>query len=1017
MEILNDINFNDILEFWKSFYPVEVNMDEMIHNVEIATGKKLPQIQREYFNNPIQNNKYFKNYKNWLTEKGNYFYIKKCKWFGLYAPIFHLYYKYLQENINASEIITLKDNFTKDVILQICEECNDLSYRTMVLETNIAKNDNILKGKTSIDKGIYFSEVLLTNKEYLQNLYSIYPELIRSLELLIKNKIDFIIQTILNTEKNIKRINESFGPTGALIKVALGKGDTHNGGKSVCKLIFNNNIVIYKPRKMEMENVFYNLIKWLNRQKIADYVDLKACTCINSGDSGWMEYIKYKECENINQIKRFYVRIGELLCLLYVLNGKDMHYENIIAEREYPVIIDLETLLHSEISIPDLKPKMLKTCLNKVIANSVNSIALLPTYIVGKNREDTIDIGGVGFAKPQKAPFKNLFIKNLGTDEVGLIYKYATIYPGQNNPSIKYGSIDTKMYDLQIQAGFSILYKWIMSHQHLFRKKVQEEVAGKKVRHLLKPTNSYSRLLNISYHPDLLHNSIDRYAFLALIRYQQGNIRKQDIHSLREEVHCLYNGDIPYFTTLVDRKELLTSRSNIQEFFESIILEQVEKKIQSLSQEDLDRQLALIEASYRYSDRSKNATPTIFQNNKGIENNVSVRNEYISNIEKIGDLIALKGIYGVSTNNKCAVSWLGVNNINAEVDMIGPVGNDLYDGNAGIALFIAHLFALTNNQKFKNIAYQAIEPLLETLDNFDEFNGEFNIGAFIGGYGWIYAIEKIAIIFHDFSLEYLVKTKAKELACYMKKSICNSDVISGFAGIIGIITFLFEQGIIAQKDFYELIEFLVKKINAAVKIDKATKGYYWGDGYSSYAHGNAGICSQLIKIKKYLKSTKVTNIIQHALNFERGLYDMEKGIWPRRKDSNESQYTWCNGTAGILLSRLEMKKNGYKDDFIDKEIIYLIHECKTKSMKRDMCLCHGDIGNLAILKYAADILGDRILAMECIATGRFFIEHSLNFNRLKQEELWGMMTGLSGVGLGLISLIDNNYAADILSLK
>src|SRR3712207_8377597 len=43
---------------------------------------------------------------------------------------------------------------------------------------------------------------------------------------------------------------------------------------------------------------------------------------------------------------RYYERAGMLLCLFYVLEGTDCHYENIIASGEYPVLIDTETLMH-----------------------------------------------------------------------------------------------------------------------------------------------------------------------------------------------------------------------------------------------------------------------------------------------------------------------------------------------------------------------------------------------------------------------------------------------------------------------------------------------------------------------------------------------------------------------------------------------------------------------------------------------------------------------------------------------
>ena len=51
-------------------------------------------------------------------------------------------------------------------------------------------------------------------------------------------------------------------------------------------------------------------------------------------------------CASEEEIRRYYRRTGHLLCLVYALNGSDFHYENLIADGEHPVPIDLETICH-----------------------------------------------------------------------------------------------------------------------------------------------------------------------------------------------------------------------------------------------------------------------------------------------------------------------------------------------------------------------------------------------------------------------------------------------------------------------------------------------------------------------------------------------------------------------------------------------------------------------------------------------------------------------------------------------
>lgn len=61
-------------------------------------------------------------------------------------------------------------------------------------------------------------------------------------------------------------------------------------------------------------------------------------------DYGWTEEVVRKECIDSEEVTNFYKRVGVLAATAYVLGIGDLHYENIIAHGEFPVIIDAETL-------------------------------------------------------------------------------------------------------------------------------------------------------------------------------------------------------------------------------------------------------------------------------------------------------------------------------------------------------------------------------------------------------------------------------------------------------------------------------------------------------------------------------------------------------------------------------------------------------------------------------------------------------------------------------------------------
>jgi lantibiotic modifying enzyme len=110
-------------------------------------------------------------------------------------------------------------------------------------------------------------------------------------------------------------------------------------------LIFENDILIYKPRKLDIESGYKDILDWLSLQKIPNFHSLKACKVYSIDCAGWMEYANRRDCDNEDDISIFYRKIGQILCLTYTLGSTDLHYDNIIPVKSDPILVDLETLL------------------------------------------------------------------------------------------------------------------------------------------------------------------------------------------------------------------------------------------------------------------------------------------------------------------------------------------------------------------------------------------------------------------------------------------------------------------------------------------------------------------------------------------------------------------------------------------------------------------------------------------------------------------------------------------------
>lgn len=71
---------------------------------------------------------------------------------------------------------------------------------------------------------------------------------------------------------------------------------------------------------------------------------------------------------------------------------------------------------------------------------------------------------------------------------------------------------------------------------------------------------------------------------------------------------------------------------------------------------------------------------------------------------------------------------------------------------------------------------------------------------------------------------------------------------------------------------------------------------------------------------------------------------------------------WCHGAGGIGLSRVLLIKEGYYDDKISEELNNAVSVLK-KHLCQNHCVCHGDLGNLEIIKIISETIKDNKLSI------------------------------------------------------
>ncbi|WP_162224288.1 type 2 lanthipeptide synthetase LanM [Halorussus salinus] len=164
-------------------------------------------------------------------------------------------------------------------------------------------------------------------------------------------------------------------------------GDRHEDGRAVLAVTFASGVrVAYKPRALDVEAAFYDLLDWLAER--TDLPTIERPAVLARDEYGWLEWVRADSCPDRAAVERYYRRAGALLGVLYALRFTDGHLENLVAAGEHPVVVDVETLAH-----PAFSDDRLPHDDTPALRESVLRTGLLP---VDRPDSDLADLSGFG---------------------------------------------------------------------------------------------------------------------------------------------------------------------------------------------------------------------------------------------------------------------------------------------------------------------------------------------------------------------------------------------------------------------------------------------------------------------------------------------------------------------------------------------------------------------------------------------------------------------------------------------
>ncbi|MDQ0796291.1 type 2 lantibiotic biosynthesis protein LanM [Streptomyces sp. B1I3] len=643
---------------------------------------------------------------------------------------------------------TVLDGFRQDVARHLAL----LAARTLVSELHGARTGGRLSGEGPRARFRDFLR-LTASRAGLTSLVTAYPVLARVLAQAAMNAADAFAEMLGRLAADQELLSSSAvlgggrGPGGsagpgphALTGVTAGTGDSHRGGRSVMLLRFTDGSrLVYKPRPLAAHRHFDTLIGWFNSH--TGTPDLRAPQVLDRGAYGWAEFVEDAPCRTTAETTLFYRRLGALLALLHVLDGTDLHHENLIACGPHPVLVDVETLFH-----PPLTPAPPADPATRALHASVHRVGLLPQLLVGDTT--VLDMSAVGGGRAASSPLETASWAAAGTDTMHLVRTAGRFTASANSPTLGGVRADPFGFTDALCDGFRAAYTAVSGSRDelLGPKGLLRLFADDEIRFVPRPTWTYATLLHESTHPDLMRDAGERQQVFALLRTDVlGTPALAGLED--EEIAELWQGDVPVFTGRPDATDVWSGNGRRMPGPAGPTgLARAEAKIRALDTVDRQDQERIIRTAMVSTSTELPHRPAGFARPR-TEATAPEPERLLSAARSVGDQLVSLAYHGGGRTN-----WIGLELLGERYWRLTPLAADLAGGYTGPALFLAQLASLTGAARYADAARAALAPvpgLLDALHRRGDDLGPVGSGAFSGLGGIAYALAEVGTLLDD----------------------------------------------------------------------------------------------------------------------------------------------------------------------------------------------------------------------------------------------------------------------------
>jgi type 2 lantibiotic biosynthesis protein LanM len=829
-----------------------------------------------------------------------------------------------------------------------------LAARTLVLELGRARRAEVLAGETPEERFADFVRQTGTPTG-LTDLLHRYPVLARLTAQAALHAIESVTELLDRFAADRAALTAFVGTDpGLLTEISGGTGDAHQRGRSVRELRFAGGArVIYKPRPLDLHAAFTGLVDWLNPR--VPGLELRTVDVLVRPGYGWLRFVEHRPCADLTEVDRFYRRQGVLLALLHALDGTDVHFENIIAAGDQPVLIDIETLFQpvlptDENTAADPDPAA------ELLARSVHRTMLLPQMIVGEH--GAVDISGLGGGRAAAPALTRVDWLDAGTDRMRLTRVPGGVGTGVNRPTLGGVDVEPAEHGAALLAGFRAGYDAIAAGAAEFTARL-DRCAGAGIRVLVRPTSFYTRLLDETTHPSLLAEADARDDAFGLLHDDSTDEVRRGL--VDAELTDLWAGDVPMFTGRPGSADLWDAEGNrLAGLLGDVVpLKTVRTKVAGMTTIDRRDQEWLISAALATRPAAETHAGT------GVTGTVLPSKSpepahLLSAACGVADAIIAR-----ASSAAGRVNWVGLELVDEKYWTVLPMGAGLGEGYTGVALFLAQLAELTGIDRYRDLAAKALSGLpwlVSALEADPELAAAAGPGGLLGLGGVAYATARLSRLLDRPDLLDLTARTVAVLPAPTPET--SPRYTTGLAG--GLVAL---RSVATQTGFAE-----ATLLADAYAAELAVRSLDPDLADPGFAHGAAGVDWALAG------------------------YPRETATLPPAKAA--TGHGWCSGLAGQVLAYAGQPAvlGGLGEQ---------VRVLAAQDPLRDLSLCHGETGITDVLGFLAETGHEDAAAAVATRTGQLLTAVEQDGARCGTPDgvpSPGLLTGLAGIGYGLLRL-------------